>query len=144
MRSRPRSKQGLPQRYYKDHSPTLTTSNKYLMVISVDVHRPDSEREFLRWVHPAERLTFQGFNKHTHLELRAAPLTIKAAGNAYPVPLMMANWHPILERIAKSGIDLMTPPMATLERPDHSEAVDRVVDALTKPARRVPKPARRP
>lgn len=102
---------------YKQHIsvnclPTLTTHNVYLFVLSVaDVVNevPDEEREFCRKVMAAERLTSQGFPAELLFGL-GRELATFAAGNAYPVPLIIAALHPILEAIGNCDVLATWPP----------------------------------
>ena len=87
--------------YYTNTCPTLTTNNKYLFVLSTDVNKKDDKREFCRFLAPVERLTLQGFDPTVAHDLDKDTVIVKAAGNAYPVPLLMAILHPIIEVIAK-------------------------------------------
>jgi hypothetical protein len=83
--------------------PTLTTNSGALMVLSVgDVveNTPDEKREFIRHVRNTEKLLAQGFPKETHLFLDSR-LTQKAAGNAYPVTLMISILHPIVDQLSR-------------------------------------------
>ena len=48
--------------YYTNTYPTITTSNKYLFVLSTDVNKKDDKREFCRFLAPVGRLTLQGFD----------------------------------------------------------------------------------
>ncbi len=58
---------------------------------------PDKERVFFRKVRGTERIVGQGFPKSTRLQLPG--LSVKAAGNAYPVPLIIANLHGMINAI---------------------------------------------
>ena len=76
--------------------PTLTTSNVYIFVMSLDFGKADHERAVFRWLLPGERLILQGFPA-TCAGLLPARLRVKASGNAYPVPLMAAMLTPIVQ-----------------------------------------------
>ena len=82
-------------------APTLTCRNFYLFAMSVGcvVRRlPDHERQTFRWIQNSERLTLQGFPPDLALWM-PTDAVFKAAGNAYPVPLMIATMHPLLKAI---------------------------------------------
>ena len=85
--------------------PTLTCHNCYLFVMDVRgiIHRtPDSSREFFRKLSVPERLGAQGFN--TSLALDLAPASaIKATGNSYPVPCMIAVLGPMIRSLASTS-----------------------------------------
>ena len=94
------------QRVTRNSLPTLTTHTSSLFVASVKgcvENEPDEQREFLRHVRNTEKLVAQGFPKSTHLFLSSA-CAQKAAGNAYPVPLMIAILHPLVSAFAKFDI----------------------------------------
>ena len=81
--------------------PTLTTNSRYMCVMGVsDVidNVVDSKRTYFRFVHNAEKLVAQGFPKRVALELSPA-MALKAAGNAYPVALIIAVLHPLLKSV---------------------------------------------
>lgn len=84
-------------------APTLTTHNAYLLIMSVqDVVRqtPDEEREFFRKVRDAERLSLQGLPlKMLHTLPRGK--IVFATGNAYPVPLIIAVFQPMLMALSR-------------------------------------------
>ena len=110
------------QTWTQNASPTLTLHNHYLMIFSVkDVvdHTPDDQREFFRKFLPGERLALQGIPPEV-AEILGPKLSTKAAGNAYPVPLIIAALYPILLAIMKSTLDLSTWPLpaAMLPLPD--------------------------
>ena len=105
-----------PQAMSVNVAPTLTTTNKCLWVLSVhDVlaGTPDSHREFFRMLHPTELLALQGL-PCSLVQYLGYELTRKAAGNAYPPPLIMAVLHPLLESVASSQYDLASWPPAHL------------------------------
>ena len=85
-------------------APTLTTHNAYLVVLSVacvlqDI--PDCDRVFFRKLADPERLLLQGLPKEMCLELPHG-LAVFAAGNAYPVPLIIAALQPMLMALHSS------------------------------------------
>ena len=87
-----------------DAVPTLTCHNAYLLVLSVaDVINDvaDEEREFFRWLHDSERLALQGLPPDMLQDLPCGK-AIKAAGNAFPVPLIIACLHPMLMAASES------------------------------------------
>ena len=82
-----------------NNTPTLTTTNRYLMVLdvrSVVKNVPDADREFFRLLEVVERLGLQGFPKKLTKYMATDVLGIKAAGNAYPIPLIVACSAPML------------------------------------------------
>jgi len=97
--------------------PTLTTQNKYLLVATVShivEGVPDESREIFRKLTNSERLALQGFPPELALELSEAA-AFKAAGNAYPVPLLIAVLHPMVAAIVDSisrGFDFVSWPSA--------------------------------
>lgn len=94
--------------YMKDICYTLTTANKYLFVLSVpDIKLPRCKRAFCRFLSPGERLVLQGFPPDTAKHLgNDESLIAKAAGNAYPVPLIAAALKPMIQAIASSSKSL--------------------------------------
>ena len=84
------------------------------MVLSVkDVVEdvPDEQREFLRHIRNSEKLCAQGFSPRVHLQLDSSRAQ-KAAGNAYPPALLLAQLHPIVEALVK--FDLAAWPPASV------------------------------
>ena len=100
-------------------APTLTTKNRYLMVVSVagivnDV--VDSEREFHRKLALPERLTLQSFPASV-AELLPESKIMFAAGNAYPPVVIAAALQPMLKALSTSGLNLAShPPRGTLRQ----------------------------
>ena len=86
------------RRYTQNACPTLTTNNSYLFVASLDFKKSDQDRKFFRFLDPSERMNLQGFAGATLKEASDA-LRVKASGNAYPAPLMIAVLHPILKQL---------------------------------------------
>ena len=82
-----------------DRTPTLTTSNTYLFVSDMHVDAEDQDRSFFRFLLPEERLVLQGFPKSICNSLRSSALQVKAAGNAYPVPLIAAALHGLMDSL---------------------------------------------
>ena len=68
----------------------------------------DGEREFFRKLLPAERLQLQGFPGSICRHLGSK--TLFAAGNAYPVPFLVATMHPLLDALAHSSLDFLQWP----------------------------------
>ncbi len=88
-----------------NQAPTLTTRNKYLVVMSVaDIVNgvPDHERAFFRKLQDVERLTLQGLPPEVLATLSPGK-AVFAAGNAYPVPLIIACIQPMLMAIHRLG-----------------------------------------
>ena len=110
------------QQLTKNLCPTLTTNNKYLMVADVAgvVNRvPDAYRRIFRPLMNTERLALQGFEPSIAIDLRPAS-AFKAAGNAYPIPLVLATLMPLLQAVADSGMDFRAwpdPSMISRELP---------------------------
>ena len=121
------------QRYRPDICPTLTCNNKYLYVMSVrDMEKPDEEKEFARFLLPKERLVLQGFPADVYDKLPTETTVVKAAGNAYPVPLLMACLKPIVEEISTTNDDMMAqPPSQELV----VDAVHNIVHKILKPTK---------
>ena len=94
------------QTYTVGAVPTLTTSNKYLFLVNVAEVMdkvPMAQRTLFRWVHPLERLCFQGFNPDIGAHM-PAKLIYKTTGNAYPVNLLAAILAPIVGEISRTGM----------------------------------------
>ena len=98
--------------------PTLTTHNTYLLIMSVkDIvnNVEDSKREFFRLLLLPERLQLMGFPGKLALTLPESRVVF-ASGNAYPVPLIIASFFPMLLALAQSGLHFADwPPPAELE-----------------------------
>lgn len=111
-----------PGREYKtmvtiNASPTLVTGNRYLFAISVQCvveGFADEDREVFRFLKETERLALQGFPPTVARELGTRTLAVKAAGNAYPPPLIIAAAHPLLQAIADSTLDLAKWPATSV------------------------------
>lgn len=88
----------------KNKVPTLTTSNSYLFVSDMNFSKPDHERDFFRFLLPQERFTLQGFPAFISSSFNSQALQIKAAGNAYPVPLIAAAVAGLLEKIGPDDL----------------------------------------
>lgn len=86
------------RRFSQNIVPTLTTTNKYLFISSLE--GPEKDRKFFRFLSPTERMLLQGFHGSTLADTSEA-LRIKGSGNAYPVPLMIAALAPLLKEIKK-------------------------------------------
>ena len=94
-----------------DRTPTLTTSNTYLFVSDMHVDAEDQGRSFFRFLLPEERLVLQGFPKSICNSLQSSALQVQAAGNAYPVPLIAAALHGLMDSLQelpspKPGLDV--------------------------------------
>ena len=81
---------------------------------------PDASREFFRFFAPTERLALQGFMPKIILDFPTTKLAIKAAGNAYPVPLIIATTHGIIKAISdavsESRLDILNwPPVSATQ-----------------------------
>ena len=88
------------QNYRINQVPTLTCHNRYLFLISVaDVINQveDKSREFFRFLLETERLALQGFPPEAARDFPSDALIIKATGNAYPPPLIMAAAAPLIQ-----------------------------------------------
>ena len=104
------------QTFARNNLPTLTTRNSSLWALSVGCvveGLPDDERQVCRRIKNTERFTAQGFPANLVLKM-SSKCAFKAAGNAYPVPLIIASLHPLLEAIGLSNIDFATWPPADL------------------------------
>ena len=90
------------RRFSKNIVPTLTTTNKYLFMASLDLSKPEKKRRCFRFLDPKERMLLQGFPPDT-LEGCSDALKVQGSGNAYPVPLMVAVLCDIIKEI-KTGL----------------------------------------
>jgi len=96
-----------------DLCPTLTTKNRFIFLLSVDcviADLPDSERDLFRWLMTSERLALQGFPPEILADFEDPDLGVFAAGNAYPIPLIIATTHPLLKAMACSAFNFVTWP----------------------------------
>ena len=122
--------------------PTLTCANRYLFLLSLhDLEAADNLRQYFRFLQPTERLILQGFHASVASNLKDPALVIKATGNAYPVPLVIAATHGMLRAIADSTLDLATWPPPCMPddvraSPDADEVMRRVDKDLKDPPRR--------
>lgn len=92
---------GYAQKITLNFCPTLTTSSNYFWfadVRGIIEAVPDEEREICRLLLPCERLGLQGFRPSAALDLTPGAC-MKAAGNAYPPPLIIAVLHGMLEAL---------------------------------------------
>ena len=90
-----------------NHSPCLTCQHRYLFLMKAsEVGLPARKRTLYRWVHPKEKLHWQGFPADkVYKDL--GPLTgLKAAGNCYTVGMMFAGLMPTIASIARANVDL--------------------------------------
>jgi len=95
----------------KNYVPTLTCNNRYLFVASVgDViaRTVDAKRQFFSFLTGAQRLSLQGFDTKLALDLDSA-CQLKSSGNAYPVPLMIAVLHPVIQALANFNLSSWPP-----------------------------------
>ena len=90
-------------------------------------------KEFARFLLPKERLVLQGFRADVYDKLPTESTVVKAAGNAYPVPLLMACLKPIVEEISKTNDGLMARPPSPAVVDD--EAVRNIVHEILKPTK---------
>ena len=80
--------------------PALTINNRYLFLISVaDVINQveDKSREVFRFLLATERLALQGFPPEAARDFPSDGLVLKATGNAYPPPLIVAAAAPLIQ-----------------------------------------------
>jgi len=90
-----------------DHAPCLTCHNTYLFLMKAcEAGLHHSKRTLYRFVHPAERLHWQGFPAAQAYRALGRIKSVKAAGNCYPVGMMFAGLMPMIYEIASSGVDL--------------------------------------
>jgi len=92
------------QNYRINQVPTLTCHNRYIFLISVaDVINQveDKSREFFRFLLETERLALQGFPPEAARDFPSDGLIIKATGNAYPPPLIMAAAAPLIQSLGR-------------------------------------------
>ena len=121
--------------------PTLATHNQYLVPMSVkDIlnNTEDSAREFFRLLLLPERLQLQGFPAKLALWLPENKIVL-ASGNAYPVPLLIAMFFPMLQALLNAPFpvcDWPPPELLKTEMPCH---IPRLLKALQMPGRIVDK-----
>ena len=82
-----------------DRVPTLTTSNSYLFISDLKLEARDEDRDYFRFLLPEERFVLQGFPKKIAGSFNSNALQVQASGNAYPVPLIGAALHGMLQCI---------------------------------------------
>eukprot|EP00438_Fugacium_kawagutii_P023633 Skav228702 [mRNA] locus=scaffold3376:12771:14129:+ [translate_table: standard] len=104
------------RRFSENIVPTLTTTNKYLFVVSLDFDLAEKDQKFFRFLSPTERMLLQGFS-HQTLAGCSEALRIKGAGNAYPVPLMIAALAPLLKEV-RAGLGALPPTHKSLMMKD--------------------------
>ena len=102
-----------------------------LVVMSTaDLNKNHADREFFRTFLLGERITMQGFEKSVCDDIPTG-LIQKAAGNTYPIPLLMAQLWPILNSIAMTAnlpkIDGWKKPR---DLPKFNETMERLREAL--------------
>ena len=98
----------------------------------------DEERDFFRKVRNTERMTSMGFPASAVLDLTPAK-ALKASGNAYPVPLIIATLHPMLEAIGRSGIAMSSWPPSEMISKTVPACVGAVMSALKRPGQKIKK-----
>ena len=121
---------GFHQAIMINRTPTLLTKDAYLFVLSVDDIDlcDDAHREVLRFLQCQERLALQGFSPTLYEHLSNDTLARKAAGNAYPPPLIAAVLAPMVDALARFEL---TSPLASFR-------AEVVTDKLVKQIRRIP------
>ena len=72
---------------------------------------PESARSFSRFIAPPERLALQGKDPAMALLLERPSLVVKAAGNAYPVPMVLAGLEPCIRAIGNTPGKLQAAPV---------------------------------
>ena len=123
----------------KNVIPTLTTNSGSLMVLSVgDVVRdvPDEDREFMRHIRNSEKLCAQGFSPRVYLDLDSARAQ-KAAGNAYPPALIIAEVHPFVDALAKFDLAARPPASIIASEAEACAIAAQVTKLLGKPCKAV-------
>ena len=118
-------------------APTLTTHNAYLFVLSVGdvvLGTPDASRTFFRFIQPIERLPLQGFPT-TLVKTLPAELIVKACGNAYPPPVILAAVAPMIMAFAFSGVDTANWPPIELLSQGMPDEVQKAMVAMRRPLR---------
>jgi site-specific DNA-cytosine methylase len=127
-----------------NNAPTLTTHNVYLVIMSVgcvigDVE--DAQRTFFRFFTKPERLALQGFPPELALDLPEEKICF-ASGNAYPIPLIIAVFFPMLHALSScKPLDFPEWPGGNMapDMPDPT-LIPKVMRALKVPGRIVNKP----
>ena len=98
----------------------------------------DSKREFFRLLLLPERLQLMGFPGKLALTLPESRVVF-ASGNAYPVPLIIASFFPMLLALAQSGLPFADwPPPAELET-EIPRNIPNLLRALASPGKVVDK-----
>ena len=104
------------------------------MVLSVaDVidDTPDSERSFMRKIRSSEKLLAQGFPPADVMSFMSSRLAQKAAGNAYPVPLLLAVLQPLVKLLERDDFDFANWP------PENMCCTDERAQELVRRARKM-------
>lgn len=128
-------------------APTLTTRNKCLFVACVEgitQNKPDAEREYFRYLTNAERLMLQGFPPALANDLPRYD-ACRAAGNAFPVPGLIAVIHPMLKAVSnpvKTGIRFADWPPPDIIQKGALANFDKFQKALREKPKSVPKKQR--
>ena len=87
-----------------DAIPTLKTKGPDVIVASVDdIDRPIKERRVFRFLSDEERFRFAGHPAGKAKMFSTSRDRKRAAGNAYPVPMLAAVVIPLIERISEAG-----------------------------------------
>jgi hypothetical protein len=84
--------------------PTLTTNNRYLFLcIAGECAMADQDRTLHRFLTPSERFGIQGKDPQMAALLPSRVVGVKASGNSYPTPIILAGLAPLLQAIADTG-----------------------------------------
>ena len=117
------------------------------MVRIGDLGLPYGQRTICRWLTPAERFGLQGFAPMSVQHFSSEGLAVQAAGNAYPVPLVIAAVQPMLQHLASDGgADGAGHPDVPARQPEPMSTAERVACRLAPPSdarRSPPKKARK-
>ena len=127
------------QNYTINNLPTLTTNSGSLMILDVGGvvdKAPDSERQFMRFVRNNEKLAAQGFSPKVHLSL-SSQCPQKASGNAYPVPLIIAVLHPIVNALGQINLAQWPPHGVRSTSMPPMSFLNAVMKEFAKPCKRV-------
>ena len=95
-----------------DESPTITTTNTWLWVLSVDDcgQADEKDRKFSRYLAHEERFLLQSHNATMYKAFGDAGLAAKACGNAYPPVFVAAVWAPMICSCPAGTFDDVTKP----------------------------------
>ena len=82
----------------------MTTYNKYLWItLASDIGKPEDQQMYHRFLCSPERMAIQGKSPWLAVKLKSEALAMKASGNAYPTPVMVAAIVPMLQAVSDSG-----------------------------------------